>query len=285
MKTAYYKYRPLHLFETSGSRQPHPFTKSIFEKAEIFYSAPKDFNDPFDCNLRLHTDGSTDAQWEAYFDKLIPSALNASEIATIQQAKAGKWWVTKPEIKANLGLEQHRIHYEESSVFCLSKKANSIPMFSYYADCHRGIAIEFSFSDTEIPCGISFGDPSHPDTWYDRKVVFRDVEYPPTYPELNYHKVYGTDQLLRSLLFTKHHEWAHEQEFRILRRKIPASAVQFDKRIVTRVIFGCRTSIADVALVKSWLVGWPSDVVLSKAETSANQFNLNVKDFDIVKVI
>jgi|GEM_PF-2568870 len=285
MKTAYYKYRPLHIIGTNGSRQPHPFTKSIFEKAEIFYSAPKHFNDPFDCNLRLHTNGSTDAHWEAYFDKLIPLALDASEAASIQRAKFEKWWNTKAGIKANLGLDQHRTHFEESSVFCLSKKGNSIPMFSYYADSHQGIAIEFSFSDTEIPCGIAFGDPTRPDTWYDRKVVFRDVEYPPTYPELNYLKVYGTDQLLRSLLFTKHHEWAHEKEFRIFRRKVAASTVQFDKRIVTRVIFGCRTSSADVALVKGWLVGWPSDVVLSKAETSANQFNLHIKDFDIVKAI
>ena len=71
MKPAYYKYRPLYQISANGKPEPHPFTRSIFEKAEIYYSAPKDFNDPFDCNLRLHTNGSTNAQWEAYFDKLI----------------------------------------------------------------------------------------------------------------------------------------------------------------------------------------------------------------------
>jgi hypothetical protein len=158
-------------------------------------------------------------------------------------------------------------------------------MFSYYADGHRGIAIEFSFSDWEVPCGIPCGDPTRPDNFYERKVVFRDVEYPPTFPELNYHKVYGTDQLLRSLLFTKHHEWSHEEEFRIFRRKVPASSVQFDKNLVTRVIFGCRTTPEDVDLVRSWLVGWPSAVVLSKAEATANQFNLRISDFNTVKAV
>jgi len=122
MKTAYYKYRPLYLVGTDGKRQPHPFTRLIFENAEIFYSTPKDFNDPFDCNLRLHTNGSTDAEWESYFNKLV--TLDPSQEAVLQRAKSEKWWETKPEIKANLGLSQHRIHYEESSVFCLSKKAN-----------------------------------------------------------------------------------------------------------------------------------------------------------------
>jgi len=155
-------------------------------------------------------------------------------------------------------------------------------LISYYADSHRGIAIEFSFCDWEIPCGIPCGDPACPDTWYERKIVFRDVEYPPTYPELNYHKVYGTDQLLRSLLFTKHHEWAHEQEFRILRRKVPASSVQFDRNLLTRVIFGCRTVSEDVALIRSWLVAWPSEIILSKAETASDQFDLRINDFDTV---
>ena len=158
-------------------------------------------------------------------------------------------------------------------------------MFSYYADSHRGIGIEFVFSDFDVPCGIPCINQIRSDSPYEGKVVFRDVEYPPTFPELNFHKVYGTDQLLRSLLFTKHHEWAHEEEFRIFRRNVPASSVQFDRKLLSKVIFGCRTKPEDVALVRGWLAGWPSDVVLSKAETSIDQFNLRINDFDIVKAV
>ncbi|ACD91483.1 hypothetical protein Clim_2463 [Chlorobium limicola DSM 245] len=276
MKTLYYKYRPLYQLRPDGTREQHPFTQSIFTKGEIYYSAPKDFNDPFDCNLRIHTDGSTDADWEAYFDKLV--VQDPSKKDYILQAKAEQWWNTKPEITADFGLNQHRIHYAESSVFCFSKKSNSIPMFSYYADSHQGIAVEFSFSQRDVPCGIPCGE-------YPGKVVFRDVEYPPSFPELNFHKIYGSNQMVRSLLFTKHYEWAHEEEFRIFRRKVPASAVQFDKTIVTRVIFGCRTTSDDIDLVRSWLAGWPSDVVLSKAETATDQFNLRVIDFETVKAV
>ncbi len=280
-KKQYYKYRPLYQVGAGGVREPHPFTMSLFKRAEIFFAAPKDFNDPFDCNLRLHANGCTDAEWVAYFDSLI--AQYPANKPVLEQAKAGKYWITKPEIKESLGLNQHRNHNENSSVFCLSKNANSIQMFSYYADSHRGITIEFSFSDREIPCGIPFGDANDPDTWYERKVIFRDVEYPPTMPELNYLKLYGSDQLLRSLLFTKHRKWAHEEEFRIFRRNVPPSAVRFDKALITRVILGCKTGSDDVALVRDCLSGWPTDVVLSKAELASDDFNLHIREIETVK--
>lgn len=57
-----FKYRPLYLDSKDG-RVPHPFTEQIFKNNELWYSAPKDFNDPFDCNLRLHARGSTDEDW------------------------------------------------------------------------------------------------------------------------------------------------------------------------------------------------------------------------------
>lgn len=283
MKTAYYKYRPLYHIGAKGILEPHPFTQSIFEKAEIYYSAPKNFNDPFDCHLKLHVDDSTDAEWERYYDLL--GIQYPDQRAIIEAIKSNKRWRTDPRLAEGIGKDKQREIYEESSVFCLSKKCNSIPMFSYYADSHRGISIEFRFSDLEVPCGFPFGDLSRPDTWYGRKVIFRDVEYPPAFPELNYHRVYGTDKIVRSLMFTKHHEWSHEEEFRIFRRKVTASSVQFERNLLTRVIFGCRSGDAEVNMVKGWLAGWPSDVVLSKAETATDQFELRIKDFETVKAI
>jgi hypothetical protein len=89
--------------------------------------------------------------------------------------------------------------------------------------------------------------------------------------------------IIRHLIFTKSDKWAHEEEFRIFRMKVPASLVSFDRKLLTRVVFGCKTAPADVALVKSWLAGWPSDVVLSKAEPATDRFELIVTDFELVK--
>ncbi len=280
-KNSYYKYRPLYQYGADGISNPHPFAKSIFEKGELWYSAPKDFNDPFDCNLKLHVRGSTDEEWNAYCDRMI--AQNPSDKTNLESFKSQKLWKTNPDVATSIGESTLTANYDESSVFCLSNKGNSIPMFSYYADSHQGIAIEFQFSHTEVPCGISFGDLGDRGNWYQRKIVFRDVEYPIDYPELNYHRLYDAeDQLIRSIIFTKYHEWSHEEEFRIFRRKVPASAVQFDKKLLTRVTFGCKTGQDEVDLVKGWLADWPSDVILAKAKTAADRFELEIEDFDTV---
>ena len=281
MKNQYYKYRSLYLPGNGNAKLVDTHTESIFSKAEIYFGVPTDFNDPFDCNLRTHVDNSTDAEWEAYLDEMM--VLSPVSKAKLLQIKTGKLWKTNPALAADVGKDQQRKHYSESSVLCLAKKRNSIPMFSYYADRHCGIAIEFSFSDQEVPCGFT-SQPTMPGGKpYDGKVVFRDVEYPPAFPELNYHRIRNSDRLVRHLLFTKSLEWSHEKEFRIFRRGIPKSAVSFDPKLLTGVIFGCKTESADIGLVKSWLKGWPSDVILSKAEPATDKFELLVNDFDIVK--
>jgi hypothetical protein len=281
MKTPYYKYRPLYIQKDDGSRGVHPFTESIFKKAEIYYGAPTDFNDPFDCNLKIGVNDSTDLEWEGYIDELIVARPDKrSELLQIRNAKL---WRSNPHIFGDIGENQRKIHYVDSSVYCLAKKANSIPMFAYYADGHSGIAIQFAFSDREVPCGFNFNPVTPGGQIYDGKIIFRDVEYPPTFPELNYHRIRNTDKLVRHLIFSKSQEWEHEEEFRIFRRNIAKSSVSFDRALITKVIFGCKTTRADVDLVKGWLRNWPADVILSKAEPATDRFELVIRDFDLVR--
>jgi hypothetical protein len=274
----YYKYRPLY----TPDGKEHPFTASIIEKAELWFSAPKDFNDPFDCNLRLHVNDSTDEEWEGYMDDMMRAY--PADRRNLEIAKKQKIWRKGPDA-LKIGEKTWKENYERSSVFCLSKKANSIPMFSYYADCHRGIAIEFEFSSHSVPCGVDYISALMADSKASTGIVFRDVEYPPAFPELNYHRLYNTPQLLVSMIFTKHHEWQHEEEYRIFRKGIPASSVVFEKKLIPKIVFGCRTEQRDVDLVTKWLAGWPTDVILSKATQRNDSFDLDVVDFDLIKGI
>ncbi len=277
-KLSYYKYRPLYADKSRGI--PNQYTRAAIEASEIYYATPKDLNDPFDCNLKLHANDSPDTEWEGYIDNLI--IKYPAREAQLRQIKHDKSWLSHPELR-QVGKINSRTIYEESSVFCLSKKPNSIPMFSYYADEHRGLALEFSFSDIEVPCGIPFGDINTPDSWYDRKVIFRDVEYQSHFPELNYIRLNGFPQLTISLMFTKYIEWCHEEEFRIFRRKVPASTVVYDKRLLTRIILGARTEDKDIDLLKSWLHVHPTPVILSKAVPSTSSFDLFVNDVEVFK--
>lgn len=274
-KKTYYKYRPL--LSDRINRIPYDSTRRLIESRELYYAVPSSFNDPYDCNLRLHTADSTDHDWSRYMDSMVTQY--PSRAKKIAQAKKSKIWKTSPEA-FNFGEDIHRKLYEDSSALCLSKKADSIPMFSYYADSHHGIAVELTFADDEIPCGIPCGDTSNPDQLYQRKIVFNDVEYSLTFPELNYHRLHGSRQLVKSLIFTKLDDWKHEEEFRVFRRGVAASAVTFPPSMLTRIIFGVRSIPEDIELVKQWLTGHRSPVVLSKAEALPNKFGLSIVDFE-----
>lgn len=274
----YYKYRPLHSVGEDGTRKPHSFTQSIFEEKELWYSAPKDFNDPFDCNLKLHFSGSTDEDWDNYMTRLIEEHPEHKE--KLERTRKTQEWNKESNFSDGFGDNILKSNYHSSSVFCFSKKCDSVPMFSYYADSHQGIAIGFSFSQQEIPCGFKMNQKDERGVSYAGKIVYRRVEYQKRLPELNYHRLINSDpdELVRSIIFTKQHDWKHEEEFRIFRRNVSASAVQFPESLLTRVVFGCRTSEEDVDLVKSWLSDWPSEVILAKAKQADNSFDLEVKE-------
>ena len=275
LKRSYYKYRPLYSERSGGV--PHGFTQSLIESRRIFYAAPTSFNDPFDCNLRLHANDSSDDDWIGYIDALIAQYPSRRDQLTV--VKGQKLWNTHPEL-GDIGLGTRRTIYEESSVLCLARRPDSIPMFAYYADDHHGVAVELEFSDTEIPCGIHCGDLSDPDNLYERKITVDDIEYLPDLPELNYHRLYGTRQLVKSLMFTKFNGWRHEEEFRVFRKGVAASSVEFPALMMKRVIFGARTGSAEVDLVKHWLGSHGHPVILAKAEVSAGTFGLDVSDFE-----
>ena len=88
--------------------------------------------------------------------------------------------------------------------------------------------------------------------------------------------------LIRSLIGTKAKRWEQEEEHRIFRDQIPAGPVNFAPKILKRVIFGAKTTEQDMATVKEWLKGWPSPVILSKAEPDAQSFKLDIRDVETV---
>ncbi len=278
MKNKYYKYRPLY----QPDKQVDPFTQSVFKAAEVYFSEPSVFNDPFDCNLKLHNNDSTDEEWETYFRFLIQNSPSMSMTDDIEDLISRKRWREESVLSKGTTDPICRRIYKESSVFCLSRKGNSIPMFSHYAEDHKGIAIEFEFSDLEVLTGIECLKAGKV-IKQDDCVAFDDVIYSENFPELNSHRLINNEEIVTNLMFTKHIDWKYEKEFRIFRLGIPASPVKYEKALLTRIVFGCRTTASDVELVKSWISDWPTDVALSKAIMSSSKFELDIDGFEFTE--
>jgi hypothetical protein len=268
---SYFKYRSL-------SDSHVEYTKAIFEKRELWYSAPKDFNDPFDCNLPLNSDGSSDSEIIDFMTNVASrrgKTLSSNELnLALEKVKSGQ--------TAVLFSKWREEYFRDSSVLCFSHLEDSIQMFSYYADGHKGICIEFSFSVLDMPTGISvaqqlFGSP---------RIVPLDVVYQKKFPELNFFKLsaLGPEIMAQNTIGVKARRWVHEKEYRIFRPQMPAGAVPFAPKILKRVILGAKTGDKEMDLVKGWLKEWPTPVVLSKAEADARSFTLNIHDIETVGV-
>lgn len=241
---------------------PNKYTKAIFDQAALWFDKPSNFNDPFDCNLKLWTSKTPEhivnqARAEALKNwSGFPHEIVNSVVDTV---------VANPAI-ANRTFEQHREYiYEKSSVFCWATRGDNIAMFAYYAADHTGICLEFDLEHRHEAARVM------------------SVEYENKLPELDYSKITETDQLVKSLLLTKARCWDHEEERRVVRQGIGPGLVHFPKEALIRVIFGCRATDDDITLVKSWMANWSTPVILAKAKPDEADFRLMIEDFETVQ--
>jgi hypothetical protein len=109
------------LFKYRSLREPNrTYTSRIITEQCIYYAAPRQLNDPFDCDVCVRMDGAG----------LSAHGLPASRAAEIK-AYAEKWLrdVTNSTI----------------AVLSLCRVNDDVQMWSHYADGHAGICLEFNF--------------------------------------------------------------------------------------------------------------------------------------------
>lgn len=150
-------------------------TYKIFINKELYFSAPKDFNDPFDCKINaVISDEGGLAQSLGISNKDVKSAIaNGCDINnTIDSVLNTK------------------------GICSFSKEKDNILMWSHYADSHRGICLEFDITKD-----------------YDFFVVPIIIKYKGEYPTVDVSETRGN--VGKELLTTKYEGWQYEQEVRI----------------------------------------------------------------------
>lgn len=152
---------------------------------------------------------------------------------------------------------------------CLSATKSDPVLWAHYADCHKGIALEFDYID----------DPSSTDLteveYSSDRVCFDPVEITEASRESE-----RAVNMMKQALTTKHRSWKYEQEYRVI-VKLSGCTENADKYFIplpndflTRVILGydCTTTKAEVRsiLSKSSL----DEVKVTRARRSLNKFEI-----------
>ncbi|MGB1269690.1 MAG: DUF2971 domain-containing protein [Flavobacteriaceae bacterium] len=205
--------------------------RAMLLKNEVYLSAPNDFNDPFDCKINInHHLLDTDEKKEFYIKKGTKENINL----LIKNNKNIEEEENK--LRKNLrNIDEYQKEYERRNskyinnsigVLSLSRRWNSILMWSHYGDYHKGYCIGFDEKVLIDSRCFEYGG---------------DVNYTPDFPEIHPLKNYDVMQKVFWQTHYKAKEWEYEEEFRL-------TNLYFDKtnEELNRVVNVPENSIAEV---------------------------------------
>ncbi len=220
------------------------YIRDILKEKRIYVSAADELNDPFELSPNIDP--------ECYSDETLWAALHKeSTIEYGYEVEAKPKGISMSAFRINYfatiysRLEMVKKNAEEHSkdakakfaqlfnqhwrLFCVSRRNDSILMWSHYAEQHRGAVIEFNLNHSPFN---QLEDYIRPVTYQNEKANFL---YSPVKQK------FGTSIL--EVACTKSKDWKYEEETRML---FPVTAldsknfVYFDPLAIHHVYFGAR---------------------------------------------
>jgi hypothetical protein len=182
----------------------------------VYLASPDDLNDPFECRAPVSFNLALLRQ--QFIEEFAPSrGLSADEAANEFDASAGR---LSQELSAGLTDER-----QDSGLICLTAIPNSIRMWSYYAQAHKGICVGYSTKvhPFMVAMKVTYQNPDVP---LDIVSALRDD---PT-------------RLTAHITLRKAAEWDFEEEYRIPVGQIGdrPRAVPHDASGIVEIRFGAR---------------------------------------------
>ena len=244
--------------------------KEIFEDHKVWFSNPKDFNDPFEFQFTPSFNATYYEKTKAYARFLKKKSSTLTD--NVAMAKASYKILAMGE-KGVKEWEDYRLAYfnkilANTGVFSLTEYRNDILMWSHYADKHRGICIEF--------CPIRDGKLD--DKLMDFLCQAFKVSYPDknNLPTINFYK-YNLSVLNRKSILTKARHWKYEGEWRIFDVKGGPGKKSIPEGIISSVILGCQIEKD----VRKWVIDltstYPTPVTVYETRIKPGYYELEFR--------
>ena len=178
------------------------------------------------------------------------------DISVIEFVKTVSPWIKVPEqrifarIKYLLGniLRHHGFGYK---IACFSERKNSIPMWAYYADRHRGICLEYDVS--RLP---------------------PESELRQAFCKIHYSEYRPRDRYGEYSLVVKSAQWSHEQEWRLICK---TEEDHITVPCLSAVYLGTRFDAAEVDHVVSAIKDSGKEVKLFYCEVDQERYDLQFR--------
>jgi hypothetical protein len=219
-------------------------TLKIISESALFFSEPKNFNDPFDSRIELDFNGTLD-DWRNYFFSIgRPQEEIESHIKTIKSgAYNPQTFINSENIRSSSVLR----------INCFSKKSDNILLWAHYAKNHSGICIGFNVYEEYnsncfhfTPNDLLQFNPDIPNGIIPLFEVKYQINMPLPYNRLKDHK-----KRLMEFALTKSILWSYEKEMRavVLKDIVINNPVHFNIKEIREIIFGVKTTDDNKQLV------------------------------------
>jgi len=228
-----------------------PVNRFLFDSlinSQIWFSNPQDFNDPFDCDINMRIQDSTQSQIQTYFDNHLKKLFQIRELENINTQN-----ITREQFELLINKAAKRVT-QSKGLACFMSSCDNLLMWAHYADSHKGVCLKFDIlEDTNL------FSPA------------KKVEYSRAYPEYVY--LTNKNDFVNQMFFTKSLEWTYEGEVRVLKDK--KGNYVFNPNSLKEVIFGCKMSEDDKKTLTKIIRTYYPGCQLKQAKKNDNNFSLD----------
>ena len=236
-------------------------SEALFSMPQIFFAAPSQLNDPFECRPCF----TFDATQEQTIDSAIRMLLRHPNFATGQAAAAEAdrlWRDGRLTDQASWEAMARSLSRDAQSVgvYCLSRDPSSILMWSHYARNHEGYCLEFSATDSTPVFSAA-----------------QRVDYSDDCPTVNLITTPNEKQI--DLIFlTKFTGWHYEQEWRIIDHNAGPGPRTYPPELLKGIVFGLRMKDEDRARIREWVRGRGHPVKFYQARQHERKFSIEIQE-------
>jgi hypothetical protein len=178
-----------------------PDSLSNLATRQIWFSRPAQFNDPFDCAIRVDRGPISDPDYQRLFEYLRTESGDPAGFDAHYSPSGSANAKFRDHVQTGLDAafeERKKLMLEKRGVSCFSARNDDVLMWSHYADRHKGFCLGFR-SDAEP------------------FVQARQVDYQAQVPAVNPTSLILDDvhEAFRAMIETKSQHWSYEQEWRL----------------------------------------------------------------------
>lgn len=251
--TALWKYMPL-----KGEGMDR--FESMLGNNQIWFSSPKDFNDPFDCNPLLHLETEREivllrqAMYLVKSGMPLPEALaKADEVIPKQRRSVEEWWSERAS-KVNEAVGN-------SGILCLTPDYKNFQMWTHYANEHKGVCVCLEAIDERDEASIRFLGSALP------------VDYSTRLPSVS--PVWDApEETVKKRFLTKSGGFQYEQEWRIVKYNEGYGLKPLPRGIVTAIILGSGISPEHRECVRKACSQYDGKVEIVTAKLARDRYSL-----------